>query len=59
MKDNTIVTLASMGVGGTLLLASLIMGNMNDAIIAVSSAAIGVGAGVSIPIGTIKEKDCP
>ena len=56
MEDNTIVTLASMSIVGVLLLASLLLGNMNDAIIAVSAGAIGVGAGVSIPIGAVKKE---
>jgi len=56
MKDNTIISLVSMGIGGALLVASIAVGNMNDAVIAISAGAIGVGAGVSIPIEAIKEK---
>jgi len=54
MEDNTIITLFSIGTGAALLLVSIVLGNMNDAVIAISAAAIGVGAGVSIPIGAKK-----
>lgn len=54
MQDNTMITLVSMGIGGALILASIVLGEMNDAVIAIASAAIGVGAGVSIPIGARK-----
>lgn len=49
MDDNTIITLASMGGGFGVLLAALLIGNLNDAVIAISAGAIGVGAGVAIP----------
>jgi len=45
-----------MAIGGSLLAIALVIGNMNDAVLAISAAAIGVGAGVSIPVGAIKEK---
>jgi len=54
MEDNTIITLFSIGTGAALLLVSIALNNMNDAVIAISAAAIGVGAGVSIPIGAKK-----
>lgn len=49
MEDNTVITLASMGVGFGLLIVAMVVGNLNDAVIAISAGAIGVGAGVAIP----------
>jgi len=49
MQDNTMITLVSMGLGGALLIVGMALGNLNDAIIAISAGAIGVGAGVAIP----------
>lgn len=59
MEDHTIISLFSIGAGVVILMGGMIMGNLNEAIVGISAAAIGIGAGVSIPVGVIKEKVSP
>jgi len=59
MEDHTIISLFSIGAGVILLSVGMMIGTLNEAVVGISAAAIGIGAGVSIPVGAIRKDECP
>jgi hypothetical protein len=57
MQDNTVVSLAAIAAGVVILVGEMATGSVDTAMTAIASAAIGVGAGVSLPIGAVKKAE--
>lgn len=57
MEDHTIISLVGIGAGVILLVVGMVIGNMSDAIVGISGAAIGAGVGIPLGVGYANSKE--